>query len=518
MSVQPLSQPATTRPAEDRERRGGAIWLLLAPVIFLGLAFLVVVIRDLVFNPDQQTVMSEKPRPLADLRDLNPRIDVQFHESNVTMYVAANNVMKPPNQGGVPNGVPLSWTPSMRFGLVTANDAAQYRRKKLTFSETGVTNNTCISLDGPNWLFGEQPLVGQDGRPVESLAPGSFIVPGRWKGRWEQRSEDLGMTTSTVGGDLKPTERRRIGRRSVWVYDPERVRITQTVEIVPGPQSRLLDTALVTYLIENQDSRPHSVGVRFLLDTYIGANDGVPFTIPGDDQLCDTRKVFDRPETVPDFIQALETQDLKNPGTVVQVHFRLGGRELQAPDRVTLGSWPSGYLRGLDQRCSDGMTLWDVPVFDIKEVTRVNPSSPADSAVAMYWEPKDVPAGKSRLVGFGYGLGQVASGEDAKGRLGLSVGGTLVVNYTFSVTALVVDAADGETVTLQLPKGLKIVSGERTQKVPPPKTGNTSPVTWRVQAGSDAGTYDIKVTSSTGLSQQLPVAIKQDIILGGSGK
>ena len=89
-----------------------------------------------------------------------------------------------------------------------------------------------------------------------------------------------------------------------------------------------------------------------------------------------------------------------------------------------------------------------------------------------------------------------------------------MVNYTFSVTALVADAADGETVTLQLPKGLKIVSGERTQKVPPPsKAGGNSPVTWRVEAGPEAGTYDIKVTSSTGLSQQLPITIKQEACL-----
>jgi hypothetical protein len=518
----PLSQPAATRPAEDRERKRGALWLLLVPVVFLGMGLLAVVARDVLFKPDEQAaIMSEKPRPVADLRDDRPRIDCQFLESDNTMYVAANNVMKPANQPGEPNGVPLTWKPSMRFGLLAANEPNQYgQRKKLTFSENGVTNNTSISLDGQNWLFGEQPLVGKDGRPVESLAPGQFIVPGRWKGRWEQRSEDLGTTTSTVGSDMKPTMRHRIGRRSIWVYDEERVRVTQTVEIVPGPQSRLLDTALVTYLIENQDAtRSHSVGVRFLLDTYIGANDGVPFTIPGDEQLCDTSKVFDGPKTVPDYIYALENQDLKNQGTVVQVHFKFGGSQLEAPNKVTLGAWPSGYLRGLNANCVDGMTMWDVPVFPIKEVTRVHPGSPPDSAVVMYWDPKEVAPGKSRLVGFGYGLGQVASGDDAKGRLGLSVGGTLVVNYTFSVTALVADAADGETVTLQLPKGLKIVSGERTQNVPPPsKAGNTSPVTWRVEAGSTAGTYDIKVTSNKGLSQQLPVTIKQDIILGGSGK
>ena len=37
---------------------------------------------------------------------------------------------------------------------------------------------------------------------------------------------------------------------------------------------------MVRYQIENKDTQNHKVGLRFLLDTYIGANDGVPFTIP----------------------------------------------------------------------------------------------------------------------------------------------------------------------------------------------------------------------------------------------
>ncbi len=37
----------------------------------------------------------------------------------------------------------------------------------------------------------------------------------------------------------------------------------------------------------------HKVGIRVMLDTYIGANDGVPFTIPGKKGFVDTRADFD---------------------------------------------------------------------------------------------------------------------------------------------------------------------------------------------------------------------------------
>ena len=104
--------------------------------------------------------------------------------------------------------------------------------------------------------------------------------------------------------------------RSTWRVERANIEVTQIVEIVPGPQSSRYDTCLIHYTIDNKDTQPHTVGIRFLLDTYIGDNDGVPFTIPGDAGLCDTLKVFNSPDQVPDYIQALEKPDLRHPGTV----------------------------------------------------------------------------------------------------------------------------------------------------------------------------------------------------------
>src|SRR5206468_5155225 len=134
--------------------------------------------------------------------------------------------------------------------------------------------------------------------------------------------------------------RQRTGRESVWVYDQEQVKITQTVELAEGELSGKLDTCLVRYRVENQDSRGHRVGLRFLLDTFIGANDGVPFLIPGQRELCNTKLEFPAGATIPDFIQALEKEDLTNPGTVAQLQLKVGGG-LEPPTRVTLGAYPN---------------------------------------------------------------------------------------------------------------------------------------------------------------------------------
>jgi hypothetical protein len=370
----------------------------------------------------------------------------------------------------------------MRFGLVMLKEKDPRNpslHKRLTFEERGFTNNTCIRLDGEELLFGEQPFRGRDGKEF-----------GSWPGRWAERSLDVGKG--------------RLGRQSVWVYDRQKVQITQTVEIVPGEQSRLLDTCLVRYLIENRDSRPHSVGLRFLLDTYIGANDGVPFTIPGAKQpLCDTMLDFNRMEDIPQFIQALERGDLAKPGTIAHLQLKLGGK-ISTPDRVTLGAWPNPRLNSAkDRRFQQEKTMWQVPVMSMKSLT------PADSAVVIYWNERPLPPGNAREVGFAYGLGSVASAE-ANGKLGLTVGGALVTNEEFTVTAYVTSPAAGQTVTLTLPEGFRLAGGSETQTVPPlPKgvSSRPSPVTWKVKAPSKEGKYPLQV-SSAGMTQSQQVTIR----------
>src|SRR5262249_54982190 len=155
-------------------------------------------------------------------------------------------------------------------------------------------------------------------------------------------------------------------------------------EVSPGVYHRLLDTALVRYTLENKDTRPHELGIRVMIDTLIGGNDGVPFTVPGVPGLVDTFRDFPTPESVPDFIQALEVSDLKNPGTVAQMNFKVGGK-LEPPTRVSLTHWPQVS------------PFWEVPVVPIRE----------DSAVVMYWKEREVKPGDRREVGFSYGLGDI---------------------------------------------------------------------------------------------------------------
>jgi hypothetical protein len=278
------------------------------------------------------------------------------------------------------------------------------------------------------------------------------------------------------------------------------VAVTQTVGLVRGDSSGLLDTCRVRYRVENRGGKPRTVGLRFLLDTYIGGNDGVPFTIPGDAELCDTRKDLrqtdDKP--VPDFLQALEKPDLAHPGTVAHLRLRLDDLK-ETPVRVTLGAWPSDRLRVLDRGAGGPLTLWDVPVLSLKSLD-LN-----DSAVVMYWKEQPLAAGAKRDVGFDYGLGRLAG---QGGRLAVTVDGVFRPEGQLTVVAYVNEPGD-DTLTLSLPDGFRLLDGTAEQRLPPAKGGNR-PVTWRVRAGP-TGKYEFRVKSGTGVSQAVPVEIKAAI-------
>ncbi|MGH7227423.1 MAG: hypothetical protein ACRELF_29785, partial [Gemmataceae bacterium] len=270
--------------------------------------------------------------------------------------------------------------------------------------------------------------------------------------------------------------RERIGQSSIYRYEEQQIEVTQTVEIVPGEQvapgqtHRHLDTCLVRFRLENRDHKPHRLAFRFVLDTFIGGNDGVPFTLPGASGLCDTCQDFAPPDRIPDFIQALERPNLDNPGTIAHLTLHLGG-QLEPPDRVSLGRWINQFLwPALVQPHVD----WQFPVKPMRE----------DSCVVLYWKEKELPAGEHRELGFAYGLGHVSSGEGG-GKLGLTVGGSFRPGEEFTVTAYVHEPLPRQTVSLELPRGLTRVDGEATRNVPSLPDGaasRNSPVTWKVKA------------------------------------
>jgi hypothetical protein len=117
-----------------------------------------------------------------------------------------------------------------------------------------------------------------------------------------------------------------------------------------------------------------------------------------------------------------------------------------------------------------------------------------DSAVFIYWAEKEVAPGERRVMGFAYGLGQLAasSAQDGKTQLAVTLSGALRRRGVFTVTAYVANPEPKQSITLHLPEGFQLLQGERTRPVPS-ASGRYVPVSWRIQAPDKIGEFEIAV-------------------------
>ena len=130
-------------------------------------------------------------------------------------------------------------------------------------------------------------------------------------------------------------------------YKEFKIIVTQEVSIVVGETTRLYDTVLVKYLIDNKDTRAHTVGMRVLFDTFIGSEDGVPFEVgPSEERkeisMEERLKIFDKRQ-VPQYLRAIEdVNKMNDPNTTIAVMgLKLKLKNLEEISRVVICRWPN---------------------------------------------------------------------------------------------------------------------------------------------------------------------------------
>lgn len=413
------------------QREGYPPWMHLIPLGVLSLALLVLMLRDLIGKPSSGPGGAGSG---AGGRPLVVFFDFLTHDEKKKAKTKKEE-----------EELATKFRNHLTYGLVMIdpNNPQNPDSKRLTYDHRGRTNSTVVSINGTD------------------KSMGAFNA-GRW--------------------DKPPTITPYKEGTGTWHFSPDPIFLTQEVkvvegepvEITPGKYERLFDTCLVKYKLENRDNKPHRVGLRVMIDTFIGSNDGVPFTIPGQSGMVATSRDFRVRSDIPDFLQALEFPNLDNPGTTVQINLKLSDK--LAPDRVSLTRWPGHTDK----------EKWEVAMVDIGD----------DSSIVLYWDPRDLGPKQSRDMAFSCGLGNLSL---KGGKLGLTVGGSFVVGRELTAMALVADAKPGQRVKLELPKGLQLLSGDIEQAVPVAELGKDgrmrpSPVTWRIRA-LEAGDHTISVTT-----------------------
>ncbi len=367
----------------------------------------------------------------------------------------------------------FDFDPMMRFGLTVIKDAyGDSLNKRLTFASNGATNSTLLKIDNNYFEFGG---------PEGMWAPKEERFPNGCRSTWA------------------------LSNSSIMVRQVLKIVLSeQPVSVAKGVRQRILDTCMIRYEIQNVGTRDHSVGLRMVVDTLIGSNDGVPFAVPTMGGLIDTCKDFHGAE-VPDFIQALEVHDLKDPGTIA--HMTLRAADLETPSRVILTLWP-GYSPFFSRK-------WHVPLEPMRQQKLLHIGSQlaqenlSDSCVALYWQDQPLKPGEKRVVGVAYGLGRL-SPSDPAGNLALTWNGSFRAGQEFSISAYVRNPIERQTLTLELQPGLELVGGQPTEYVPLPvagEKGDTSVVTWKIKSVY-AGKHAVIVRSSTGVVQSHDVIIR----------
>ncbi len=252
-----------------------------------------------------------------------------------------------------------------------------------------------------------------------------------------------------------------------------------------GEQTRLYDTVLVRYSIKNTAATtPHTVGLRFMLDTFIGANDGVPFAIPGRPGLLDTKETFEQKD-IPQYIEALEHPDPKKPGTVARVGLKLGER-FEPIEKMLICRWPG-----------NSKIRWEIEPLESMQPKPDDPNSKGDSCVVLYWGYLLMNPGDTREFAFTYGLGSISSvageaGGDS-GTLSISLGGDFRRGKEFTATVYVGKPTVGQEVKLELPQGLSLAPGQEPVKKVTEQRDYTQ-LSWRVR-GDALGTHKLKAVS-----------------------
>lgn len=267
----------------------------------------------------------------------------------------------------------------------------------------------------------------------------------------------------------------------------------------------MLDTVLIHYLVANEDKTPHRVGLRILMDTYIGAADGVPFAIPSQSDLLTTKRDLRDYKDIPDFIQALERPNLSDPGTTATMILKLPtdvrmnpeDPELDPITRMVICRWPGSP----EER-------WDFTKTKFWDMNDKAQGEKNDSCVTLYWETRTMGPGTKRAMAFTYGLGKLSGADGEKNaQLALTYAPKPPPGGLFTVTAWVKNPAQGQKIKLALPDGMSFIDDNPELSVNKGVT-DLSQVSWKVKVGNFAklGKYPVRATT-TGTEAKLDVVV-----------
>ncbi len=270
-------------------------------------------------------------------------------------------------------------------------------------------------------------------------------------------------------------------------YLDGKVTASQVLSFVRNVSTNRDDVVEVKYVLTNEDTVEHNVGVRIMFDTKLGSNDRAPFRVAGVGDVT-TETTFEG-DAIPQYWQAFD--DLASPTVISQGSFLRDGDAVNNPDKVQFCNW--GRVDS---------TPWEYETTEGREN--------GDSAVAVTWYQKPLAPGESRVYTTYYGMSELTQNTDPP--LSLSMYSDSIVTAksvdqatgnpvynTFTVTGYVQNIGNEAThntyAKLVLPSKMSIVGDSAVKTIGVLDAGKIQQVTWVVKTAGDitVGDHTLKV-------------------------
>lgn len=172
---------------------------------------------------------------------------------------------------------------------------------------------------------------------------------------------------------------RRTATGAEFTWASRTLQIQQAFTFVTSSGAQLADGVKVTLSVKNQGEASVQLGVRFLLDTYLGESTANHFAADATRQI--SRETDLAGSSRPSFWSSSRTTDS------LGLYVLTSGEGIDTPERVVFANW---------QRLSD--SSWSFQSSSSRTFSNL-PYSINDSAVATYYGPRAIPAGATLVVG-----------------------------------------------------------------------------------------------------------------------
>ena len=204
------------------------------------------------------------------------------------------------------------------------------------------------------------------------------------------------------------------GNITTTVWKVKDIEVTQILQLIVDESNPNVGNTKITYEVLNKGSHNVELGSRILLDTQLGSNDASPMLV-GSTYV--TNETEYRSEGLP---ASWRSADEKFAPEVISYGL-LSGWDNVAPDRMVIAHWESL-----------SNTKWDyAPNKLINFTTDKNSYGSADSATALYFEPKTLKNGGEIVYETFYGIGSLSDTyNDASFNFQVNTPNKLTVNDT----------------------------------------------------------------------------------------